>query len=74
MSARKATPGWLKSFATRKKPRLDDKPNAAPAAAGKTVDVSTVDDYMAAELLEARTACRERHLESGVALCQLQHR
>lgn len=57
--ASKAPPGWLKSFATRKKPKLDDKTAAAPAAAGKSVDVSTIDDYMAAELLEVRLPLQE---------------
>ena len=50
-----STPSWLKTFAARKKPKLDD-PAAAVAGSGggttPTVDVSAVNDYMAEELLQ----------------------
>ena len=36
----KSVPPWLKSFATRKKPKLEE-----PAAAVPGIDVSAVNDY-----------------------------
>jgi len=51
-----ATPSWLKSFAARKKPKLEGQ-----AVAG--VDVSAVTCYMAEELLQ----CMERYPNGGSA-------
>jgi hypothetical protein len=50
-----STPSWLKSFAARKKPKLDDPEAAVTGSGGGTtpaVDVSAVNDYMAEELLQ----------------------
>ena len=49
------TPSWLKSFAARKKTKLDDPAAAVAGSVGGTtpaVDVSAVNDYMAEELLQ----------------------
>jgi len=48
----KAPPSWLKSFATKKKPKLEPKPAGTSAEAAVRVDASGMDDYMAAEVLE----------------------
>lgn len=50
-----STPSWLKSFAARKKPKLDDPAAAVTGSGGGTKDVEVrVKDYMAEELLEVR--------------------
>lgn len=50
-----STPSWLKSFAARKKTKLDDPAAAVAGSVGGTtpaVDVRAVNDYMAEELLQ----------------------
>jgi hypothetical protein len=52
------TPSWLKSFAARKKPKLEE-----PAVAAPGVDESAATCYMAEELLQ----CMEGYSNGGSA-------